>query len=87
MHYPADSKTFDIQTQFLYGASLLINPVTDEKSSSVYFYLPQGDWYDFTTQKPVSGAGTPITYNDISDSDIPIIVSGGSIIPARIRAR
>jgi alpha-glucosidase len=86
MHYPSDSKTFDIQTQFFYGASLLVNPVTEEKLSSVSFYLPRGNWYDFTTQKPVSGAGTTITYNDVSDSDIPVLVSGGSIIPARIKS-
>jgi alpha-glucosidase len=86
MHYPSDNNTFAIQTQFFYGASLLINPVTEEKSSAVSFYLPQGTWYDFATQKPVFGAGTTITYNNVSDSDIPILVSGGSIIPARIKS-
>ena len=86
MHYPADGNTFAIETQFFYGPSLLINPVTQESSTSVSFYLPQGVWYDFATQKPVSGAGSTITYNDVGTSDIPILVAGGSIIPARVKS-
>jgi alpha-glucosidase len=85
MKYPSDSNTFAIETQFFYGPSLLINPVTQESSTSVSFYLPQGAWYDISTQKPVSGAGSTITYNNVGTSDIPILVAGGSIIPARIK--
>jgi alpha-glucosidase len=85
MQYPSDGNTYAIETQFFYGPSLLINPVTQESSTSVSFYVPKGTWYDFATQKPVSGAGTTITYNNVSTSDIPILVSGGSIIPARVK--
>ncbi|KAL5119889.1 hypothetical protein ACEQ8H_002251 [Pleosporales sp. CAS-2024a] len=84
MHYPSDSNTFAIETQFFYGPSLLINPVTDESSTSVSFYLPEATWYDISTQKPVAGAGSTITYSNLNTSDIAIIVQGGSIIPARI---
>jgi alpha-glucosidase len=72
MHYPNDGNTYAIENQFFYGPSLLINPVTQEKSTSVSFYVPQGVWYDFATQKPVSGAGSTITYSDVGTSDIPI---------------
>lgn len=85
MQYPSDSNTFAIETQFFYGPSLLINPVTQESSTSVSFYVPKGTWYDIATQKPVSGAGSTITYNNVGTSDIPILVRGGSIIPARIK--
>ena len=85
MHYPTDGNTYAIETQFFYGPSLLINPVTQESSTSVSFYVPQGTWYDFATQKPVSGAGSTITYSNVSTSDIPILVSGGSIIAARVK--
>jgi alpha-glucosidase len=84
MQYPSDSNTFAIETQFFYGPSLLINPVTDESSESVSFYLPQGVWYDMPTQKPIAGAGSTITYSNLTTSDIAILVKGGSIIPARI---
>jgi alpha-glucosidase len=85
MHYPSDKNTYAIETQFFYGPSLLINPVTEENSASVSFYVPQGIWYDFATQKPITGTGATVTYNNISTSDIPILVSGGSIIVARIK--
>ena len=86
MQYPTDSNTRDIQTQFFYGPSLLINPVTDEKSTSVSFYLPSDVWYDFATLAPVSGAGTTISYSNVTDSDIPILIRGGSIIPLRVKS-
>jgi alpha-glucosidase len=86
MHYPNDGNTYAIENQFFYGPSLLINPVTQENSTSVSFYVPQGVWYDFASQKPVSGAGSTITYSDVGTSDIPILVAGGSIIPARVKS-
>lgn len=86
MHYPNDENTYAIQTQFFYGPSLLVNPVTDETSTSVSFYVPHGVWYDFATQKPVPGAGTTITYNDVDTSSIPILAAGGSIIPVRVKS-
>lgn len=85
MHYPSDENTYAIETQFFFGPSLLVNPVTEESSTSVSFYVLQGIWYDFATQKPITGTGTTITYNNISTSDNPVLVSGGSIIAARIK--
>jgi hypothetical protein len=86
MKYPSDSNTYAIENQFFYGPSLLINPVTEESSTSVSFYVPQNTWYDFGTQKPISGAGSLITHDNVGTSDIPILVEGGSIIPARIKS-
>jgi alpha-glucosidase len=86
MHYPTDPLTLPVENQFLYGSSLLINPVTEEYSTSVSFYLPKNIWYDFFTHKPVAGAGTTITYTDVTTSDIPILVRGGSILPLRVKS-
>ncbi|CAO2651810.1 Nn.00g000930.m01.CDS01 [Neocucurbitaria sp. VM-36] len=86
MRYPSDGNTHAIETQFLYGPSLLISPVTQESSSSVSFYVPNDIWYDFATYELVSGAGTTITYSNVSDSDIPILVGGGSVIPLRVKS-
>jgi alpha-glucosidase len=86
MHYPSDPHTLAIQNQFFYGPSLLINPVTKEHSTSVSFYLPNDTWFDFFTHRPVSGAGTTITYTDVTTSDIPILIRGGSIIPLRVKS-
>jgi alpha-glucosidase len=86
MRYPSDGNTYAIETQFFYGPSLLISPVTQESSTSVSFYVPQSTWYDFTTHKPVSGAGATVTYTNVNTSDIPILVLGSSIVPARVKS-
>ena len=86
MQYPSDGETLAIETQFFYGPSLLINPVIEESSTSVSLYLPLDTWYDFYTHKPVDGAGTAITYTNVADTDIPILVRGGSIIPLRVKS-
>lgn len=86
MHYPSDGNTRAIETQFFYGPSLLINPVTQESSTSVSFYLPNDIWYDFATYKLVPGAGNTITYINVPVTSIPILVRGGSIIPLRVKS-
>lgn len=83
MHYPTDVNTYTIETQFFYGPSLMVNPVTQESASSVSFYLPAGLWYDLFTRKTVQGAGSTITYSNVPDTDIPVLVHGGSIVPMR----
>lgn len=83
MHYPKDANTYAIETQFFYGPSLMVNPVTQEGSSSVSFYVPGGVWYDLFTRKAVQGTGSTITYSDLATTDIAVLVHGGSIVPLR----
>jgi alpha-glucosidase len=85
MKYPSDNNTYAIENQFFYGPSLLINPVTEESSTSVSFYVPKGTWYDISTQKTVSSVGSLVRYDNVGTSDIPILVEGGYIVPARIK--
>ncbi|CBX98711.1 similar to alpha-glucosidase [Plenodomus lingam JN3] len=88
MHFPTDPKAAAIQLQFFYGPSLLINPVTEERSTSVEFYVPNATWYDFELQKPLpaGAAGSMVLRNDVADTDIPILIRGGSIIPLRVKS-
>jgi|SRR5690242_1788701 len=86
MHYPKDANTYAIETQFFYGPSLMVNPVTQESSSSVSFYVPSGIWYDLFTRKAIQGTGSTITYFDVADTDIPVLVHGGSIVPLRLES-
>lgn len=83
MHYPKDANTYAIETQFFYGPALMVNPVTQEGSSSVSFYVPGGVWYDLFTRKAVQGAGSTITYSNVPTTDIAVLVHGGSIVPLR----
>jgi alpha-D-xyloside xylohydrolase len=69
-----------VSDQFMFGSSLLINPVTSEGARERTLYLPAGhDWIDFWTGKPVRGgqrinAEAPL-------NRIPIYARAGSIIP------
>lgn len=85
MQYPKDKNTYAIETQFFFGPALLVNPVTQETSDSVSFYVPQGKWYDFTTQRPISTSGATVTYTNVTTSDIPVLIQGGQIVAARVK--
>lgn len=82
--YPSDSATHAIESQFFYGPSLLISPVTQAESTSVTFYLPKDIFYNLFTLERVVGEGKTVTYSDVPVTDIPVHIKGGSIIPARV---
>ncbi|KAF2743398.1 glycoside hydrolase family 31 protein, partial [Sporormia fimetaria CBS 119925] len=86
MHYPSDPTTHAIETQFFYGPSLLISPVTAPDSTSVTFYLPNDLWYDLFTLRAIDSPGEETTYNDVDFASIPVHIRGGSIIPARVNS-
>jgi alpha-D-xyloside xylohydrolase len=95
MDFPEDRKVWNMGTEYLYGKSLLIVPITrphyakgEKASATVDFsdtqlypvYLPEGaDWYDFWTNEKLSG-GTE--YQRETPIDLmPVYVRAGSIIP------
>ncbi|KAF2830365.1 alpha-glucosidase precursor [Ophiobolus disseminans] len=81
--YPEDSNTFGIQDQWFYGDTLLISPVTQDYSDTVTYYLPKDRFYDYWTGAAIDGQGANVTQSNVSYTDIPIHVRGGSIIPHR----
>lgn len=84
--YPKDAATFPIDLQFFYGDSILVSPVTDENSTSVSAYFPKDIFYDFATLKPLQGTGSAVTLSNISFTDIPVHIRGGSILPLRVES-
>jgi alpha-glucosidase len=84
--YPTDTNTFGIQEQWFYGDSLLISPVTTEYSDTVTFYLPNDVFYDYWTYKLIKepSAGANVTTSNLTYTDIPVHIRGGSIIPHRV---
>ena len=82
--YPHDQATWGLDLQFLLGNSILVSPVTTEDATSVSFYLPKDRFYDWKSFAPVEGKGANVTLNDVSFSDIPIHIRGGSILPLRV---
>jgi alpha-D-xyloside xylohydrolase len=95
MDFPKDKKVWDMGSEYMYGKSFLVIPVTQafyakgekahatvdfSKTQTVPVYLPQGaDWYDFWTNEKLTG-GTDWQRKTPVD-ELPVYVRAGSIIP------
>lgn len=95
MDFPLDSNVHDMGSQYMYGKSILVVPVTapfyssgKKNESRVDFsrtqktpvYLPDGsDWYDFWTGEKLSGGKTVERETPIDI--LPLYIKAGSIIP------
>jgi len=81
--YPQDQNTFGIDTQFFYGDSILVSPVTGENAVSVTIYLPKDNFYDFLTYAPIQGTGSTVHLSNVPFTSIPVYIRGGAVIPLR----
>ncbi len=80
MDYPSDTKVNNIGDQYLFGPSLMINPVYQYGATSRKVYLPaQNGWYDLYTGNYLKGGQT--INAKAPYSQMPIYVKSGSIIP------
>jgi alpha-D-xyloside xylohydrolase len=80
MDFAGDPRVLNIGDQFLFGPSILVNPVTEQGATSRRLYLPAGTrWYDFWTNEAQAG-GKSIDAAAPLDS-IPLYVRAGSILP------
>jgi len=80
MDFGHDEKVLNIGNQYMFGPSLLINPVTRYKVRERSVYLPdKTGWYDLKSGKYFSGGKTIIA--SAPYKDIPIFIKEGSIIP------
>lgn len=80
MDFPNDSKSFNIDDQFMFGPHLLICPVTEYKARSREVYLPEGTgWFNLFTGKFSEGGNTILA--DAPLSNIPVYIKEGSVLP------
>lgn len=80
LDYHSDPTVTDIADQFIFGPSLLINPVVTPNARNRSLYLPhEPAWIDFWTGQRVTG-GQTITA-DAPLEKIPVYVKAGSILP------
>jgi alpha-D-xyloside xylohydrolase len=80
MDFRHDHQVFEIGDQFMFGTSILVNPVTKPKATFREVYLPLGsNWYNFWTGKKYSGGQTLPVPAPIDE--IPLFIKAGSIIP------
>ncbi|KAK2592104.1 hypothetical protein QQS21_010210 [Conoideocrella luteorostrata] len=84
--YPSDSGTWALDLQFFYGPNLLVAPVTDENASTRDVYLPKDlfwNWFDGTR---IQGTATTYQFKKLGWSDLPLMLRGGTITPARTQS-
>ena len=80
MDFRADSAVNGIGNQFMFGPSLLVNPVTTAGATSRNVYLPAGTgWFDFWTGTNYAGGQTISASAPIQT--MPLYVRAGSILP------
>jgi alpha-D-xyloside xylohydrolase len=79
MDFRDDPRTWNIGDQFLFGPSLLVNPVSEPGATTRHLYLPKGKWYSFWTGESIEG-GRSIDAPAPLDQ-MPLFVRAGSIIP------
>lgn len=80
MDFPADTAVLNIGDQYMFGSSLLVNPVYEYKQRHRSLYLPKcAGWYDLYSGKWYAG-GQTITA-EASYERMPLFVKAGSIIP------
>ncbi|WP_295799467.1 TIM-barrel domain-containing protein [uncultured Microbulbifer sp.] len=80
MDFGSDPKVRDINTQYMFGPSLLVNPVTEFGARSRDVYLPAGaDWYDVNSGEKYRGGQT--IEADAPYTRMPLYVKAGSILP------
>lgn len=80
MDWRTEEKVREIGDQYMFGPSILVNPVTQEGATSREVYLPPAAaWYDFWTGEKL--AGDQRIQSPAPLDRIPLYVKAGSILP------
>jgi alpha-D-xyloside xylohydrolase len=80
MDFAKDTAVLNIADQYMFGSSLLINPVCEYKKTSREVYLPKSaGWYDLYSGKWYAGGQKIIA--DAPYEKLPVFVKAGSILP------
>ncbi|CAH1273118.1 GAA [Branchiostoma lanceolatum] len=77
--YPTDNNTWGVDTQFLWGDSLMVTPVLEQGATKVTAYFPNDTWYDFYSGRPVVPVGQNVTLDAPQDT-INLHLRGGAIL-------
>lgn len=91
MDYPQDKVARDLGSEYLFGNSILVAPVTDSifakgvlaldsvSTISQNIYLPRGDWYSFDTGEKIPGGQW--VQQSFTLNQMPIFIKAGTILP------
>ena len=83
MDFAADESVKNISDQYMFGPSILVNPVYEYQKRSRLVYLPNTNgWYDFYSGKFFDGGQTMSA--DAPYEKMPLYIREGSIISGRM---
>lgn len=78
-YHPEDPVSRTIDSQYYFGPSLLVSPITKKGVETWDVYLPKGGWYDYWSKDHILGGGLQTVRTSLEK--IPVFVPDGSIIP------
>jgi alpha-D-xyloside xylohydrolase len=78
--YPGDERLSDMWDEYLYGADILVAPVTTAQTSERSVYLPAGHWMSYNDKRTVYAGGKSISVAAPLGT-IPLFIREGAIIP------
>lgn len=78
-HYPNDKNTWTIKDQLFFGESIMVGFVTEYKARTKEVYFPEGQWYNYWTNKKIEGGKTESVKAEFNET--PLFVKAGSIVP------
>ncbi len=78
LQYQNDQRAREAKDEYLFGPDFLVAPVIDENTSRVV-YLPDGNWVNYWTGKPLHGSKLVVTPAALDV--LPLFVRAGAVIP------
>ena len=79
MDWRTDARAQNTGDEYLFGPSILVNPVYQQGATSRSVYLPKATWYDFWTGEKLAGEQTIQAAAPLEK--LPLYVRAGSILP------
>lgn len=77
--YPTDAVSYETETQFMWGSSLMVAPVLYPNVTQLNVYLPPDLWYDLNTHQSFDSTGQSFAM-DCPLTDIKLMVRSAHIL-------